>query len=126
MKNHKINIRFVSPGLRLLGANKPGFNLIIFHFDIRRKLSIIQCDKYILLNTYLYICEVFFLHKLPILHINKTEKIFFTKYFLLGYYHLNHPSELYSAYFNKKKYGESFKIAASPIALSMYKLFFFG
>ena len=27
-------------------ANKTGFNPIIFHFDIRGKLSIIRCDKY--------------------------------------------------------------------------------
>ena len=32
-------------------ANKTGYNLMIFHFifDIRGKLSIIRCDKYILL-----------------------------------------------------------------------------
>ncbi len=28
-------------------ADKNGFNLKIFHFDIRGKLSIIRCDKYI-------------------------------------------------------------------------------
>ncbi len=33
-KNHKINT---------------SFNLKIFHFDIRGKLSIIRCDKYIIL-----------------------------------------------------------------------------
>ena len=32
MKNYKIN--------------KTGFSLIIFHFNIRGKLSIIQCDNY--------------------------------------------------------------------------------
>ena len=31
--------------LRLLGANKTGFNLLIFHFNIHGKLSIIRCDK---------------------------------------------------------------------------------
>ncbi len=31
--------------------DKTGFNLKIFHFDIRGKLSIIRCDKYILLNV---------------------------------------------------------------------------
>ena len=40
--------RFVSPGLRPLAADKTGFNLKIFSFDIRGKLSIIRCDKYIL------------------------------------------------------------------------------
>ncbi len=47
-KNHKINTSFFSPDLRPLGADKPGYNRIIFHFDIRGKLSIIRCDKYIL------------------------------------------------------------------------------
>ena len=28
---------------------RTGFNLKIFHFDIRGKLSIIRCDKYILI-----------------------------------------------------------------------------
>ncbi len=37
-KNHKIKAR----------ADKTGFNLKSFHFDIREKLSIIRCDKYIL------------------------------------------------------------------------------
>ena len=37
-KNDKINTSFVSPGLKSLGANKTGFNLIIFHFNIRGKL----------------------------------------------------------------------------------------
>ena len=32
---------------RAFGAKKTGFNLIIFHFDIRGKLFIIRCDKYI-------------------------------------------------------------------------------
>ena len=32
-------------GLRPLGANKTGFNLIFFHLNICGKLSIIQCDK---------------------------------------------------------------------------------
>ena len=27
------------------GPNKTGFNLMIFHFDISGKLSIIRCDK---------------------------------------------------------------------------------
>ncbi len=48
-KNHKIDTSFVSPGLRPLAADKTGFNLKIFHFDIRGKLSIIRCDKYILI-----------------------------------------------------------------------------
>ena len=43
-KNHKIKT------LRPLAADKTGFNLKIFHFDIRGKLSIIRCDKYILSN----------------------------------------------------------------------------
>ncbi len=47
-KNPKINASFVSPGLRPLTADKTGFNLIIFTFNIRGKLSIIRCDKYIL------------------------------------------------------------------------------
>ncbi len=41
-KNHKIKTQFCQPR----GAE--GFNLKIFHFDIRGKLSIIRCDKYIL------------------------------------------------------------------------------
>ncbi len=41
---------FLSPGLWPLRANKTDFDLILFHFDIRGKLSIIRCDKYIL-NT---------------------------------------------------------------------------
>ena len=40
MKNHKNNKRFVNPGLRPLRANKTGFNIIIFDFNIRGKLSI--------------------------------------------------------------------------------------
>ena len=48
MKNFKIKTSFVSPGLRPLAADKTGFNLKIFLFDIRGKLSIIRCDKYIL------------------------------------------------------------------------------
>ena len=46
----KLKPSFVSPGLRPLAADKTGFNLKIFHFDIRGKLSIIRCDKYILLD----------------------------------------------------------------------------
>ena len=42
---HKINTSFVSPGLRALGANGTGFNLMIFYFDIRGKVSIIRSDK---------------------------------------------------------------------------------
>ncbi len=49
IKNHKIITRFVSPGLRPLGAVKTGFNRIFFYFDIQGKLSIIRCDKYIFL-----------------------------------------------------------------------------
>ena len=45
----KLKPSFVSPGLRPLAADKTGFDLKIFHFDIRGKLSIIRCDKYILL-----------------------------------------------------------------------------
>ena len=37
---------------RPLGAKITGFNLIIFHFDIRGKLSVIRCDKYILFLFY--------------------------------------------------------------------------
>ena len=37
----KLKPSFVSPGLRLLAADKTGFNLKFFHFDIRGKLSII-------------------------------------------------------------------------------------
>jgi len=44
----KLKPSFVSPGLRPLAADKTGFNLKIFPFDIRGKLSIIRCDKYIL------------------------------------------------------------------------------
>ncbi len=44
----KLKPSFVSPDLRPLAADKTGFNLKIFHFDIRGKLSIIRCDKYIL------------------------------------------------------------------------------
>ena len=54
MKNHKIDTSFVSTALWPLGANKTGVNLIIVHFDIRGKLSIIRCDKYILLYTFTY------------------------------------------------------------------------
>ncbi len=39
IKTHKIITSFVSPGLRPLSANKNGRNLVIFHFDIRGKLS---------------------------------------------------------------------------------------
>ena len=46
-KNNKINTSFVSPCLCPLGADKTGFNLKILHFDIRGKLSIIRCDRYI-------------------------------------------------------------------------------
>ncbi len=44
----KLKPSFVSPSLRPLAADKTGFNLKIFHFDIRGKLSIIRCDKYTL------------------------------------------------------------------------------
>ncbi len=37
-----------------LAADKTGFHLKIFHFDIRGKLSIIRCDKYILMPKYLF------------------------------------------------------------------------
>ena len=43
----KLKPSFDSPGLRPLAADKTGFNLKIFHFNIRGKLSIIR-DKYIL------------------------------------------------------------------------------
>ena len=42
-KNHKINTSSVSP--EGPNANKTGFNLIIFHFNIHGKLSIIRWDK---------------------------------------------------------------------------------
>ncbi len=42
-KNPKINKPW-GPKAR---ADKTGFNLIIFHFDIRGKLSIIRRDRYI-------------------------------------------------------------------------------
>ena len=45
-QNHKITPTFVIPGLRLLGASKTGFNLIFFHFNICRKLSIIRCYSF--------------------------------------------------------------------------------
>ena len=51
-KNPKIDTSFVRPGLRPLRADKTGFNLIIFHFNIRGKLSIIRCDKYLLSASY--------------------------------------------------------------------------
>jgi len=47
-KNPKINTSFVTPGLRPLTADKSGFNLMIFTFNIRGKLSMIRCDRYIL------------------------------------------------------------------------------
>ena len=53
MKNHKINISFFSQGVKSLGANKTDFNLIIFYFDIRGKLSIIRCVKQIYYTLYL-------------------------------------------------------------------------
>ena len=40
-----MNTSFVSYDLQRSGANKTGFNLEIFHFDIHGKLSIIRCDK---------------------------------------------------------------------------------
>ena len=43
-KNHKIKSRFVSLDLWPLGANKTSLNLIIFQFNIRRKLSIKPCE----------------------------------------------------------------------------------
>ena len=39
-QNHKINTNFVRPGHRPLRAIKTAFNLIVFYFDIRGKLSI--------------------------------------------------------------------------------------
>ncbi len=42
-QNHKIP-RALGP----FGANKTDFNLKIFQFDIRGKLSIIRCEKYML------------------------------------------------------------------------------
>ena len=48
--NRKIYTSFVSPGLQFLEYNKTGFNLTIFHFNIRKKLSIIiYKNKYLLL-----------------------------------------------------------------------------
>ena len=46
-KNRKINTSFVSLDPRPLGANKAGIILIVFFINIRGKLSIIRCDKYI-------------------------------------------------------------------------------
>ena len=51
-KNHKI---------------KTGFNLKIFHFDIRGKLSILRCDKYIL--------NISFLAPHPYIWAQKPEKL---------------------------------------------------
>ena len=48
IENNKINTSLVNQGLRPLGANRTGVNLIIFHFNIYGKLSLIQCDKNIL------------------------------------------------------------------------------
>ena len=45
LNKNNINISFVSPGLQTLGANKTGFYLKIFHFDIREMLPIIRCDR---------------------------------------------------------------------------------
>ncbi len=47
-KNIIINFPVWLRCLRPLAADKTGFNLKIFHFDIRGKMSIIRCDKYIL------------------------------------------------------------------------------
>ena len=43
--NHKIKTNFLSLGLRSSGDNKTDFNLIILHFNIRRKLFVTRCDK---------------------------------------------------------------------------------
>ena len=43
---------FLSPCLRSLGAYKTGFNLIVFHFNIRGKLSVIRCDNCYYLPLY--------------------------------------------------------------------------
>ncbi len=44
-----INNTFVGMVLWPIEANKTGFNLIIFYFNIPDELSLIQCDKYIFL-----------------------------------------------------------------------------
>ena len=44
---YSIELQFFFTKLRPLKADKTGFNLIIFYFNIRGKLSIIRCDKYI-------------------------------------------------------------------------------
>ena len=46
----KKNMKFVSPGHQPLGANKTGFNFIIFHFNICGKLSVIRWDKWLFCN----------------------------------------------------------------------------
>ncbi len=51
-KNHIIITSFLAPG----------FNRIIFHFDIRGKLSIIRGDKYILFyNVSILVAQLAFL-----------------------------------------------------------------
>ena len=42
MYNYKIKTSFVSPGMPKAPANKAGFDIIIVHFCIRRKLDIIH------------------------------------------------------------------------------------
>ena len=49
-------------GLRPLGANKRGFNIIIFHNNIRGKLSVIQCEEkifFFILNFSLVVILLF-------------------------------------------------------------------
>ncbi len=73
-KNHKIKPSFVSPGLRPLAADKTDLNLKIFHFDIRGKLSIIRCDKYILLPPLTFISQIFIMYN-TILQDEKTTTL---------------------------------------------------
>ena len=57
--NPRIKIIILIPDLlaRAFGAGKTGFNLIIFYFNIYRKLSIIRCD--INLNCYTLLFKLF-------------------------------------------------------------------
>ena len=61
VKNHKIYTSVVSPIFRplRLRAIKTGFNLMILHFNICGKLSIIRCDK-CLLSFYQLQLELYF------------------------------------------------------------------
>ena len=77
--------------------NKIGFNLIIFHFNIRRKLSIIRRDKLLLTKENICIyptvfspsicgglcpsfsiiityCQIFNIHQIPHIYVRKVIK----------------------------------------------------